>query len=425
MTSEKTIATPPSPARHQLRLTALATPVVPKLDGVGVEQRAARTLAALAELGRVDVTLCRPLWADLARRSTGGASWGLRLDPLPGELVLRRAALRWPRSQWVAGIAETAHRLLPRADRLTVTLSRGMGLLQGLRAGTAPERTHFHAFRLAAAAALPTPRPRRCEIDLDDLESEVARAIAELARRLGDTAVASFYQALAERLVALEQRLLPRFDRAYVGSGADAAWLASRMPNLELRILPNVVDLPALTPAGREPGPTRFLFVGALAYYPNIDALRVLVDDVLPRLRSLRREQFTLHVVGRGCPPWLEARLRADPNVVFHGAVATMAPHFAAADALVVPLRAGGGTRIKLLEAFAQRVPVIATTIGAFGLDVADGRELVLADGADALAEACARFIDDPGHARPLTDAAFELVRLHHQARVFSECLQR
>jgi len=408
------------------QVTLLATPVAPRRAGVGVEQRAARTVAALAERGPVEVTLCRPLWTSL-RAVAGDARWSPRLDPLPGELLLRRAALAWPRSTLVANMATAAHRVLPRADRVTTALTRGARLFAGeRRARRTPVFHAFHAFRLAAAAALPSPRPARAEIDLDDLESEVARAIAELAQRLGDTAIAAFYRALSERLVALEEAFLPRFDRAYVGSRSDADWLAARMPQLELRVLPNVVDLPALPRAPRAPGPTRFLFVGALAYYPNIDALRVLVDEVLPRLRSLRStSSFALHVVGRGAPRWLEARLRADPNVVFHGPVAAMAPHLAAADAMVVPLRAGGGTRIKLLEAFAHRVPVIATTIGAFGLDVSDGRELVLADGAEAIAAACARFVDDPEHAEPLAVAAFELVARQHQTPVFAECLQR
>ncbi len=380
--------------------TMLATPVAPRRDGVGVEQRAARTLDALQQAGRVvEVVVCRPSW-ELRQQA--------RLEPLPGEALIRRAALQWPRSRAIAAIATLTERVVP-----------------SLPGRARHSRTdHFHAFRLAAASARPR-HVRRAEIDLDDLESEVARQIADLAKHLGDHAVAAFYAALAKRLDTLEVQVVRAFDRAYVGSRVDAEWLASRV-SVEVRVLPNVVDVPDLaTPfagrAPRAPGPTRLLFVGALGYYPNIDALRVLVDDVLPRIDA-RGGAFELHVVGRGAPPWLAAKLR-HPRVVFHGAVASMAPHLAAADALVVPLRAGGGTRIKLLEAFAHRVPVIATTIGAFGLDVAPDRELVIADGPDAIAEACIRFVRDPDCGRRYAEAAHTFVAAHHRADLFAQGL--
>lgn len=379
--------------------TMLATPVAPRRDGVGVEQRAARTLDALQQLGRaVEVVVCRPSWEVRAQS---------RLEPLPGEALLRRAALQWPRSPLIASLATLTERLVPslpgRARR--------------------PSADHFHAFRLAAASARP-PRVQRAEIDLDDLESEVARQIADLAKQLGDHAVAAFYAALAKRLDTLETRVVRDFDRAYVGSRVDAEWLASRVA-VDVRVLPNVVDLPDALRDRRGPraaGPTRLLFVGALGYYPNIDALRVLVDDVVPRVVAANAGPFELHVVGRGAPPWLAAKLR-HAHIVFHGAVPAMAPHLAAADALVVPLRAGGGTRIKLLEAFAHRVPVIATTIGAFGLEVAPERELVIADGPDALAEACIRFVRDPDDGRRYADAAHAFVAAHHRAESFAQGL--
>ncbi len=393
--------------------TMLATPVAPHREGVGVEQRAARTLDALRQHGRaVEVIVCRPAW-DPRPPS--------RLEPLPGEALLRRAALRWPQSRAIAAIATLTERVLPS--------------LPGRALRTTHDRTapthHFHAFRLAAASARPR-HVQRAEIDLDDLESEVARQIAELAKRLGDHAVAAFYAALAKRLDTLETRVVRDFDRAYVGSRVDAEWLASRVA-IDVRVLPNVVDLPDAPRGVRAPGPTRLLFVGALGYYPNIDALRVLVDDVLPRIAARHADPFELHVVGRGAPPWLVTKLAATPSstgpqrrhgrVVFHGAVPSMAPHLAAADALVVPLRAGGGTRIKLLEAFAHRVPVIATTIGAFGLDVTPERELVIADGPDAIAEACIRFVRDPDHGSRHADAAHTFVAAHHRAELFAQGL--
>jgi len=399
--------------------TLLASPVVPNARGVGVEQRAARTLAALSPAGPVDVVWCRPRWAGYvpgrARPAPPPGCRALtthpRLDPLPGELVLRHAALRWPRSSGLAQLERLVDQALP---------------LPRPALAHASSTRRYHAFRLAAASAIPTRRDgARADLDLDDLESETARAIAELAAKVGDRAVAALYAALARRLTALERALLPRFDRVYVGSALDARTLASTTTHsLDIRVLPNVIDVPAAPRVRpRRPGPTRFLFIGALGYYPNIDALRLLTERVLPRVRAMRRAPFELHVIGRGAPPWLEAGLRSTRGVVYHGPVADLAPHYAGADAVVAPLRAGGGTRIKLLEAFAWEVPVISTHVGAFGLDVEDGRHLLLADDDEALANACVRFIDDPAAFSELTRHARSHAAEHHHPAAFARAL--
>ena len=395
--------------------TLLASPVLPNPSGVGVEQRAARTLTALAAAGPVDLAWCRPRWS--ARRPLAApAPDGCRslfihprLDPLPGELALRHAALRWPRSAALAGLEGLCDHALP---------------VPAARPSRASAR-RFHAFRLAAADAVPVRRGgARAELDLDDLESETARAFGELARRVGDSAVAALYLGLARRLGALERSRLPNFDRVYVGSPADARWLESRTSRLiEIRVLPNVVDLPDIVRGPRGPGPVRFLFVGALGYYPNIDALRLLVERVLPRLHAHRAGRFELHVIGRGAPRWLTRDLGRTPGVVHHGPVASLAPYYAAADAVVAPLRAGGGTRIKLLEAFAHRVPVISTTIGAFGLDVQHGRHLSIADDADTFTAACAQFIDDPTSGTDLALHARHYAATHHPPASFARAL--
>ncbi len=414
-------------------ITLMTTPVMPDLRGVGVEQRAARTLAALALRGPVDLVLCRARWVDWAERLRRRAppeprplpagcrslTRAPRAEPLPAETALRRAALALPRSAALGACTRALARTLPAGRPRPDVAPRW-----ATRPDHAEQPGHLHAFRLAAAAALPDLGERvRREIDLDDIESEVARDVAALAARAGDHAVAAFYRALSDRLGALEETLLPRFHKAWVCSHADQATLGARFPRLELGVLPNVVDLPAARRGPRAPGPARFLYVGALAYYPNIDALRVLLERVLPRLRATARGPFELHVVGRGAPRWLARRLGADRSVVFHGAVPAMGPHYAAADAVVVPLGAGGGTRIKLLEAFAHEVPVIATATGAFGLDVVADEHFVLADDDESLVARCARFIDDPEHARAIAERAYRYVMTHHHADVFAKRL--
>src|SRR5690606_15677453 len=152
---------------------------------------------------------------------------------------------------------------------------------------------------------------------------------------------------------------------------------------------------------------------GALAYYPNVDALRFMVREVLPRLRTLLPIKVELHVVGRGMSPALRRELASSAEVTSHGAVESLSPLYARSDVAVCPIRAGGGTRIKLLEAMAHGVPVVTTRMGAAGLAVAHGKELLMADDAASFASAVAE-LRCRARARELATAARAFVLVHH-----------
>jgi glycosyltransferase involved in cell wall biosynthesis len=174
-----------------------------------------------------------------------------------------------------------------------------------------------------------------------------------------------------------------------------------------VEVVPNayrVVD----EPVGRvEVGdPPTVLFQGTLRYPPNAEAARFLVGEVVPRLRSLAPD-VRVRLVGTTAPA-LEA-LDDPPTVNLVGQVPDMSEELARADVVVVPIRFGSGTRLKVLEAFAQRVPVVATTLGAEGLGAEDGVHLLLADTPDDLAAACARLLVDEGLRTDLVARAHEL----------------
>jgi glycosyltransferase involved in cell wall biosynthesis len=146
------------------------------------------------------------------------------------------------------------------------------------------------------------------------------------------------------------------------------------------------------------------LFQGSLHYGPNIDAVDWLIDDVAPHLwEQLPGAQIRL--VGT-TSPGIEDRHRP-PAVVVAGRV--IGPELARADIAVVPLRIGSGTRLKILESFAHRIPVVSTTVGADGLDVEDGVHLLIADRPEEFARACRRLTDDQALARRLVEAAERL----------------
>lgn len=168
--------------------------------------------------------------------------------------------------------------------------------------------------------------------------------------------------------------------------------------------VPNTYSRPPRSLGRQHPAerPT-ILFQGSLHYGPNIDAVDWLIDEVAPHLfEQLPGAQIRL--VGT-TSPGVEKR-HHPPAVVVAGRVPDIGPELARADIAVVPLRIGSGTRLKILESFAHRIPVVSTTVGADGLDVQDGVHLLLADRPEEFAGACRLLIEDRELALRLVDAA-------------------
>jgi glycosyltransferase involved in cell wall biosynthesis len=147
-------------------------------------------------------------------------------------------------------------------------------------------------------------------------------------------------------------------------------------------------------------------FVGRRDYGPNTDGARFLVERVLPHVRSLLPGSV-IRFVGRGGDEL--ADLAGAPGVELVGEVDDVAAELARADAIVVPLRFGGGTRVKILEAFAWRIPVVSTSVGCEGLDATPDEHLLVADDPEQFARACERAVRDHALRSLLTERAFAL----------------
>ena len=247
-------------------------------------------------------------------------------------------------------------------------------------------------------------------LDLVDLEDRKIAARSTIAPDGPQDAAARLRQGVARAFSAEEAR---RWRRLQVAAGRSVATAvvcsrldaerarASGVPRVE--VVPNGYPVPA-APVGRvEVGePPTVLFQGTLRYPPNADAARHLVRDVGPLLAD-RLPGVRIRLVGTPAPA-LES-LADPPAVTLVGRVPDIVDELARADLAVVPVRFGSGTRLKVLEAFAHRIPVVSTTIGAEGLGAVDGVHLALADGAADFAAACARLLGDPDLRRSLADA--------------------
>jgi glycosyltransferase involved in cell wall biosynthesis len=251
-------------------------------------------------------------------------------------------------------------------------------------------------------------RPWR-HLDLDDIESETGRRLAALYRQNGDMASADQQYSAAASQESVENEAFRHFDRIYVCSALDREKLRGRT-RVEIRVLPNVVRMPAAVPGRSASGLFTFLFVGTLGYYPNEDAVRYLCAKIVPRIAELCSVPFVVNIVGTGGSGSLQQAANAPP-VRYIGTVADLQPWYEQADVVLAPVRAGGGTRIKILEAFSYQRPVVATSIAMEGIEAAPGEHMLIGDTAAEFATQCARLIADRELCGRLARNAFELVR--------------
>jgi len=265
-----------------------------------------------------------------------------------------------------------------------------------------------HGWRAAALAplALDGRRPRLV-YDAHNAEWVLQdRAWRADLRRLGGLPAALYSRLQTAKLRRFEARLLAAADATVAVSAADAAALQPLAPRARLVVVPNGIDVAAYAPAagGASEDDDLCVFTGKMDFRPNVDAVTWFVAEVWERVRAAR-PAARLRIVGRDPAPRVRA-LGATPGVEVTGAVADVRPHLAAAGVVVVPLRVGGGTRLKVLEAMAMGKAIAATSLAVEGLDLVDGREAVLADAPDALAAAIAGLCADPARRAVLGAAA-------------------
>jgi glycosyltransferase involved in cell wall biosynthesis len=263
----------------------------------------------------------------------------------------------------------------------------------------------FMAQGIAGLASATQDTPLRV-LDVDDLESAKARR---------DLAALSWHKP-RKWLLALdhlklrryESRTLRRFHQALVCSDPDRDALAPRMGKGEAVTYRNGADLDIATHSPNDDGRT-LLFFGALDYGPNVDAALHLVQDIWPRIRAAL-PGARLEIAGKS--PCAEVRaLDNGGDVRVSGYVSDKAALFASVTATVVPIRSGGGTRIKILEAMAMGKAVVSTTVGCEGIDVVNGENILIGDCAEDLAGACLRVLGDTALRSSLAEQGRALVR--------------
>jgi glycosyltransferase involved in cell wall biosynthesis len=243
----------------------------------------------------------------------------------------------------------------------------------------------------------------RFVLDVDTLESvDTYRRLRNAPRYLSKW----LHYAECAKLYLYERLLARRAAGLVVCKDEDHAFWG-RHSRKVFTVVNGVAEAPPCDPALERPD--ELLFVGTLCYEPNIDALRFFLGSVWPELRR-RRPGVRLSVVGREPTP-VAAALHDGESVFVHADVPDLAPYYERAAVVIAPIRQGGGTRLKVLEALMKGKALVATAVGAEGLDLRPGTDLELADTPEAIVAACDRLLGDPAGRRRLGARGRERVR--------------
>ena len=300
-----------------------------------------------------------------------------------------------------------------RRTQLRSLLSRRSYHLGSLRTGamqraidelTAGERFDVIQVESSQMSGFDFPSGPTLVLDEHNVEHDLMRRVASVE----SSWLRRVYQGMEQRKVRDEEIAAWRLaDGCTVTSVQDERTVREAAPATPTRVITNGVDLEHFAPIPGAVAPDSIVFVGSINYRPNTDAVLHFATRILPLVRRAR-PAATFAVVGQGAPA--AVRRLEGPGIRILGGVPDVRPHLADAAVVVVPLRMGGGTRLKVLEGLAMGKALVSTSLGCEGIDVEDGRHLLVADSPEQFAEAVVGLMADAELRRELGAAGRVLV---------------
>lgn len=369
----------------------------------GAKIRAYHVLRNLARRHEVTMLFCQGRQEE-AVHFPAIEALGVRLVPVLNPGIDRRPGLR--------ALGRCLWRDLP----LTVAKYRSPAMAKALRAllqegFDAVHCEHLHVFPQLQDAGVPLV------LDAHNVESQIAERYAALEENPLRKRLFSWHHG---RLARFEMRAVAAADLVLSVSAEDRCTFRALGAAGTIRVVENGVDVDHFRPAPREG--RGIVFVGSMDWQPNRDGVDYFLDHVLPLVRR-SHPSATFHVVGKSPSDALVRRAAGEQGVVVTGTVEDVRPYLERAAVCVVPLRVGGGTRLKVLEAFAMGKGVVSTTLGCEGIACRDGDHLLIADDAPSFAGAVCALLDNPRLARTLGERGRELVERRYSWRALGDTM--
>jgi glycosyltransferase involved in cell wall biosynthesis len=391
----------------------MVAPLVPDRTGNGLAMRLGIFLEALAEVAEVDLVVPSLTPARLPPSlgiMTGVFPMGQPVDTHFDMILRLRDVQR----------RLAAFRAYGRPSYAACVTPEVLDYLRALGRQRAYDLVHVGRIYMAEAGLAAAGAGSRLSLDLDEDEYASLTSIAEMTVQSGDGDRAEWHRIDAAALDRMVARLGARFERVWVSNDDDRGTLAARHPAMAPLVVANAVEVPP-APQRRDNGST-LLFVGTFGYEPNIEGIMWYGREVWPRLRARMACPVRTLVAGAHPPAsvrrldrrrGLFGRWRGNPDFEILGYVTDLKPLYEGATLAIAPLRAGRGTRLKLLEAAAQGVPIVTTTAAAHGLPL-EPPWLWRGDDADAFAQACADALANADERARRAERGRALVAAHY-----------
>jgi glycosyltransferase involved in cell wall biosynthesis len=235
-----------------------------------------------------------------------------------------------------------------------------------------------------------------------------------------------YFQLQARRMFEFERRVSLAAGQTVAVSEADACQMrelfgVTRVTAIPTGVNPGYFEPPNLRPAA--PVTADLVFVGSMDWLPNVDGVVYFVREILPLIRR-HRPDCSLAIVGRTPPPSITELAERDPRIHVTGTVPDIRPYLWNAAVSIVPLRIGGGTRLKIYEAMAARIPVVSTTIGAEGLAVHPPDNIRTGDTPQDFADRCVELLTSSEERERVAAAAWEMVRADFSWERVAQCFE-
>lgn len=255
--------------------------------------------------------------------------------------------------------------------------------------------------------AINIPDLSRCVLFQHNVETMIW---ARRAQHASGLLAKSYLRLQAHRMFEYERRVCRAVRRVIAVSPADAEAMEKMFGLENVPYVPTGVDVESLVPPATPPPPAYDLvFVGSMDWMPNIDSMERFVREILPLIRR-EKPDCSLAIVGRTPPRSIQQLAQEDPLITVTGTVDDVRPYLWSSRVSIVPLRIGGGTRLKIYEAMAARVPIVSTAIGAEGLDIHPPHDIRIADSPEDFAAECLALLNDSAARAKMASTAFDLV---------------
>ena len=402
-----------------LRKAAFISPILPACSGNGLAMRMGIFVEALSRIAQVDIIVV-PVAGGPTLPSQFLQNLGVRLHVIPvaGRNETHFSLLMQIPDEHVRLEAFRAYGKPSRTSFLSLPV---LSDIAQIVKDCAPDLVHIgRSYMAPCVDDIPKHAAATLDLDEDDLTSFISQS--RLARNRGEAVRAGWLEQEGKACDALVSRYGSRFQRIFVASRREALLVGQRHPQLICDVVENAVEIPAYA-ARRDDGAT-LTFLGSLSYEPNAEGILWFCREVLPRLRARNAEACRLLIAGAQ-PPQAVRALERHPRIFVLGQVPNVFELYRRSTIALAPIRAGGGTRIKVLEAAAHQVASVATPIAFEGLCWVAGAGGWIASSSNQFAEACRQALAYPAERNRRARRALQQVRQHHARKILVERICR